>query len=280
MYTGNLTNAGFYSIAEIPDSTKINTLVRSTLQLLSFATDHEHTGGNDGDLIPAAGIENNAIITDKIKDDNVTSDKLAHGLILYDGVTVNNGGANITEGVTVSTGDINISSSTGKLKENGNPLVPAGVIMMWSGAITGNFDGAGLGLGDLAGWALCDGQSGRPNLIDKFIVGAGNLYAPGVIGGSATHLHSSDGGHTHTGAGGHTHGNDGSHSHTIPTSAWTVDTLGTQTHVNLTASTTNSAGGHTHNAIANHTHNAIAGHTHNTVSNLPPYWALAYIMKL
>jgi len=80
MYTGNLTNAGFYSIAEIPDSTKINTLVRSTLQLLSFATDHEHTGGNDGDLIPAAGIENNAIITDKIKDDNVTVGKLAHDI--------------------------------------------------------------------------------------------------------------------------------------------------------------------------------------------------------
>ena len=80
MYTGNLTNAGFYSIAEIPDSTKINTLVRSTLQLLSFATDHEHTGGNDGNKIPTAGIEDSAITTVKILDDAVTHDKIGHDI--------------------------------------------------------------------------------------------------------------------------------------------------------------------------------------------------------
>jgi microcystin-dependent protein len=45
--------------------------------------------------------------------------------------------------------------------------IPKGVITMWSGAIP-NIP---------AGWALCNGQNGTPNLQDKFIVGAGNEYA-------------------------------------------------------------------------------------------------------
>ena len=40
---------------------------------------------------------------------------------------------------------------------------PIGLISMWSGAITYLPQG----------WALCDGANGTPNLIDKFIVGAG-----------------------------------------------------------------------------------------------------------
>jgi len=42
-----------------------------------------------------------------------------------------------------------------------------GIIVLWGGAIV-----------DIpAGWALCDGNAGRPDLRDKFIVGAGNTYA-------------------------------------------------------------------------------------------------------
>lgn len=29
-----------------------------------------------------------------------------------------------------------------------------------------------------AGWALCDGNNGTPNLRDKFVVGAGGTYDP------------------------------------------------------------------------------------------------------
>jgi len=43
-----------------------------------------------------------------------------------------------------------------------------GIIVLWGGAIV-----------DIpAGWALCDGNSGRPDLQDKFVIGAGNAYAP------------------------------------------------------------------------------------------------------
>lgn len=36
------------------------------------------------------------------------------------------------------------------------------------------------------GWALCDGTNGTPNLCDRFVVGAGEAYAPGATGGAAS----------------------------------------------------------------------------------------------
>lgn len=42
-----------------------------------------------------------------------------------------------------------------------------GLICLWSGAIV-----------DIpAGWSLCDGGGGRPDLRDKFVIGAGDHYA-------------------------------------------------------------------------------------------------------
>ena len=55
-------------------------------------------------------------------------------------------------------------------------LVPSGVILMWSGS-TDTIP---------AGWALCNGQDGTPDLTDRFILGAGTTYQPGTTGGAAT----------------------------------------------------------------------------------------------
>ena len=52
--------------------------------------------------------------------------------------------------------------------------IPSGVIVMWSGT-SSNIP---------AGWLLCDGSNGTPDLRDRFIVGAGNQYSRGDIGGS------------------------------------------------------------------------------------------------
>lgn len=52
--------------------------------------------------------------------------------------------------------------------------VPVGTIVIWSG--TAN---------DIpSGWALCDGQDGRPDLRDKFVLGAGGKYNVGATGGA------------------------------------------------------------------------------------------------
>lgn len=58
------------------------------------------------------------------------------------------------------------------------------------------------------GWALCDGNNGTPNLVDKFIklnpsAGASTTGGSNTHTHSAqTHSHSSNGTHTHTGSGG------------------------------------------------------------------------------
>lgn len=58
-----------------------------------------------------------------------------------------------------------------------NNQVPVGFIGIWSGAIA-----------DIpVGWALCDGIDGRPNLINAFVLGAGGSYAVGSVGGEAEH---------------------------------------------------------------------------------------------
>lgn len=54
--------------------------------------------------------------------------------------------------------------------------LPRGIITMWSGATNAV----------PSGWALCDGNNGTPNLKDRFIVGAGQNYAVGNVGGSIT----------------------------------------------------------------------------------------------
>lgn len=47
--------------------------------------------------------------------------------------------------------------------------LPSGSIIMYSGPW--NFDGTGLGINTLLGWALCNGNNGTPNLSDKFVMG-------------------------------------------------------------------------------------------------------------
>jgi hypothetical protein len=39
------------------------------------------------------------------------------------------------------------------------------------------------------GWHLCDGTNGTPDLRNRFIVAAGTTYAPGDSGGNLTHTH-------------------------------------------------------------------------------------------
>lgn len=87
------------------------------------------------------------------------------------------------------------------VKQNGSQLLPTGCIIMWSGAVSAI----------PAGWHLCDGTAGTPDLRDRFVGGAGNLYAPGATGGGATFTNStsSAGAHAH----GSATGNGGAHSH-------------------------------------------------------------------
>lgn len=125
----------------------------------------------------------------------------------------------------------------------------------------------GLSSGIPEGWALCDGQNDTPNLIDRFIVGAGDTYTIGDTGGSADAIIPS---HSHTGstntAGGHGHTYSGS------TDTGTASTTRRGTgggNVNTAA-----GGGHTHDGSINST--GVSA----TDLNLPPYLSLFHIIKL
>lgn len=161
----------------------------------------------------------------------------------------------------------------------GSGGIPKGGIIMWYGSIP-----------DIPeGWALCDGiertasdgtKITPPNLRDRFVVGAGSGYAVAATGGEATHILTINEmpSHTHI-QDPHTHTQD-AHSHTAGPflnytraqgtkddfgKGWSENTKTTTstvaTNQNTTATNQNTGGGAAHN-------------------NLPPYYALAYIMKL
>jgi len=100
------------------------------------------------------------------------------------------------------------------LNQAGVPLIPRGIITMWSGSIATI----------PTGWLLCNGTAGTPDLRNLFIVGAGGTYGVAATGGAAstTPTTSNPGAHTHGGAtgaaGGHTPTGvtdvQGAHSHT------------------------------------------------------------------
>ena len=173
---------------------------------------------------------------------------------------------------TSAVGFVAPSTSGNLLTSNGTTWTSAaapiglgfvtGMIMLWSGSI-GSIP---------AGFALCDGTSGTPDLRDRFIVGAGSTYAVDATGGSAdatlpTHTHTAtstvtDPGHFHTAA-------PRSNGSIIAGAAVGVSDGVTITSLNTDTKTT---------GITVATTNANAG-TSGTNANLPPYYALAYIMK-
>jgi microcystin-dependent protein len=137
---------------------------------------------------------------------------------------------------------------------------------MWSGSIASI----------PSGWALCNGSNGTPDLRDKFIVGAGTTYAVAATGGSADAIVVS---HTHTITA--TTDSVGAHTHSVPTNSVTgPGNNGGGRFVNGDNGggnvSTTSAGTHSHTVTASASTVGSSG----TNANLPPYYALAYIMKL
>jgi len=135
--------------------------------------------------------------------------------------------------------------------------VPSGLISLWSGSVASI----------PSGWVLCDGNNNTPDLRNRFVVGAGSTYAVDATGGSANAVVVS---HTHSLTDpGHKHNIQAKGSNYINTAA--VESADNNTGNVVTATT----------AIQTATTGitiASAGES-GTNKNLPPYYALAYIMK-
>ena len=157
-----------------------------------------------------------------------------------------------------------------------------GMIMLWSGS-SNSIPNA---------WYLCNGNNGTPNLMDRFIVGAGSAYAVGATGGSSNAVIVS---HTHTAStdlqGSHIHSawtdNQGAHNHYVDAGGTTYvgGFQGTGSGTAQGIQYTNHAGSHAHSVgigyAGSHGHNIVVSTNgeSGTNKNLPPYYALCYIMK-
>lgn len=146
------------------------------------------------------------------------------------------------------------AASTAFVLVNG---VPSGAILLWSGSV----------LSIPSGWFLCDGTNGTPNLTNRFLVGAGGTYSVGATGGSADAIVVS---HTHT-----TTVTDPGHAHALPLTPPYPGTGG-NTGAGLVpqGSGLTSSSASTGITVANSTTGSSG-----TNANLPPYYALCYIMK-
>ena len=138
--------------------------------------------------------------------------------------------------------------------------IPIGGIILWSGTIAN--------IANLSGWELCDGNNGTPDLRDKFVVGAhsdgasnvtfstagvvSGHYAPGNTGGSVAHQLTEEELAQHD------------HSYSVPPSNNQLAQGGQDPGFN-----SGNTAGNTGTAGSNHYH-----------ENRPPYYALAYIMRV
>ena len=167
-----------------------------------------------------------------------------------------------------------------------NAAFVVGQVIMWYGNVN-NIP---------AGWQLCDGTNGTPDLRDRFVVGAGTTYALGATGGA-----------TQSSAG--TTGSAGAHTHTMATVGETTLTEAQLPVITLSVKGSFNQGGYDgggndffrarasngfstgHGLIQSfgggqpHTHSggltdSQGDHTHSTpaVATLPPYFGLYFIM--
>ena len=212
------------------------------------------------------------------------------------GIIVNNqnsGGIRLADfSISGSITDVDISKAS-----KADPI-PIGIIVMFKGSFNQV----------PSDWAFCDGSHGTPNLRDRFIIGG---YAPkkgGATGGykdSQVIAHSHSGtvstvsNHTHTINYGKTVSSyTGKHRHTVTKASRTRIALQSVGHTEQTYNwgsrsrkTKGWAGEHQHKVTIPATPTTSErSHSHTvkiststggkTGGNLPPYYKLAYIMKV
>lgn len=146
----------------------------------------------------------------------------------------------------VTTVDNRITS----LSATASLVCPIGAIIMWAGSSASV----------PSNWRICDGTGGTPDLRDRFIVGSGRTYTTGNVGGlSAVTLEIDE---------------MPKHRHTVTTS---IDDTPSGSG-SVTAD--NSSGNYTTTVNTSYVGGLNGNGVTQAHENRPPYYALAYIMRI
>ena len=234
-------------------------------------TDGSVVWDSDDNLLTVGDGSSRKVMVDTTSTQTLTNKTLTSPTVNTATISGGNINSAIIGGTTPAAATVTNLTVTGTV--SGFNTFPSGGIIMWSGSIASI----------PSGWYLCNGSNGTPDLRDRFVVGAGSSYAVAATGGSAnaivvSHSHTAtvtDPGHNHAylsgatgvstpnGTGGFVR--DGSYSTvysgftgTTPTSTNGEQIARNTTGISVSVDTAGSSG---------------------TNANLPPYYALAYIMK-
>jgi hypothetical protein len=207
---------------------------------------------SDDNLLTVGDGSSRKVMVDTTTAQTLTSKTLTNPVV--SGGTINNAVIGGTTPANATVVNLTVTGTT-----TGINSIPSGGIILWSGSIASI----------PAGWYLCNGSNSTPDLRDRFIVGAGSTYAVAATGGNAnaivvSHTHTAtssvtDPGHTHPLPQGDNSFANGS-GNTLWGNSYTSATQTATTGISV-STTVNSAG------------------SSGTNANLPPYYALAYIMK-
>jgi hypothetical protein len=146
--------------------------------------------------------------------------------------------------------------------------VPTGAIIMWSGSI----------VSIPSGWLLCDGTNSTPDLRNRFIVGAGTTYAVAATGGSANAVVVS---HNHSASSSSSVSDPGHNHEVFPKLAGSQANVGQfiQGAQNFNGYGDSQTGARATGISVSTSTTITSAGVSGTNANLPPYYALAYIMK-
>ena len=259
-FAGNIvaSGVGTFSTGLVAGSAKISDLTETRV---TFAGANGELQDSSSLVFSGATLTANTLVVQQ--NATVTQTLQAEQITSTDDI---NAADDITAGGTVTASDF-----------VGNGTIPIGGIIMWSGT-DANIP---------TNWALCNGSNGTPNLVDRFIVGRGSSYADNATGGSAdavvvSHQHST----TETG-----------HKHNYAFAAPQDNSISDNYQSSGTTNTTNhgilneleqSGGpdGDRLNGFTADTESVSTGLSidnqgvSGTNANLPPYYAIAYIMRI
>jgi microcystin-dependent protein len=171
-----------------------------------------------------------------------------------------------------------------------NSVLPFGIIVMWGGPI-GNIP---------AGWQLCNGTNGTPDLRNRFVIGAGNSYGVGATGGATSvalsngnlpaHSHSASSTFIGNALPTHNHSAvDSGHSHSYNYQTNDFPQSGSSTYCWSGHQTVQTGVGYAQVTIGQTSAGTPSGSVTTSIANagsstafstMPPYYALCYIQKM